>query len=263
MLEPILTVQGREMLLEAAAYPNRTYHISHVAVGGNDRYTPTPDQTRLRHEIQRVAARVEIVRDDHQVRAHVTAIVAQPAEDAPGDSSEPYKITEIGFFLSDGEQPPILFAICATSDKDLLIKGPNTDLLLAFELVLPDAPIGTVEIKRDAYFQFPAATKDKPGLVRFATPEEVSRGDATDAAVTPATLKLGVPPASEDEPGVVRLATKAEVAAGAFSAAAVTPATLKLGVPPATKDRPGVVRFATQAEVTAGAVIDAVLRRRQ
>lgn len=200
-LTPLMTRRGREMLLAAGA-DSRTCRISHVAVGSTDvehdggGYTVTADQTHLHHERQRVACKVQVQPiDDTHTRAHVTAIVGR-SHDGP-DPMEPagYEVREIGFFLTedpaDGSEPePVLFAVwaCEPGGAALMTKSPDVDLLLSFELVLPDVAPERVQISETHLFDFPDASEAIGGVIRLASADDVTAASSHEVAVTPATL---------------------------------------------------------------------------
>jgi hypothetical protein len=101
--------------------------------------------------------------------------------------------------VTNGE--PILFAIYARKPDEgpLLSKTPTTDLLLGFDLLLPDLPEDhTIEIAGDAYFKFPLATETQPGVLCLATADEATNGSNGEKAITPATLKRAHSLASAD-----------------------------------------------------------------
>ena len=170
------------------------FRFSQVALGdgsGNG-YQPEPDSTSLRQEMQRIEISSVVVQDS--ARLHITAVAGLPGEN---DSAEPFDIREIGFYLQaiaesgEDEGEPILFAIYATEvdDNPLLTKEPSTELLLAFDLLLPDISEGDFKFDKDSYLHLPTADQARSGMVRLASNEETNKGTAIDCAVTPGGLQ--------------------------------------------------------------------------
>ena len=229
-LVPIITDAGREALISGFANADN-YRFSLVALGDGtgDGYLPQPDMDALKNEVQRVKV-ASVVIQDH-ARLHITAVIGTPEDK---DATE-YNIHEIGFFLQGvgnggadvGE--PILFAVYATNPggNPLLSKDPATELLLAFDLVLPDLVDGELKFDKDSYLHLPDATESSAGLLQIATNQEVLEGEVADKAVSPLTLKdaLETFKAAQDE-AAMKLATKAEVTAGKANDKAVSPLTL-------------------------------------
>lgn len=204
-LVPIITNAGREALM-AGFSKAENYRFSQVALGdgGGGGYVPDTGAGGLKNEIQRVAVSGVVIQD--HARLHITAVVGNPENK---DAKE-YNIHEIGFFLQgigkDGRDAgdPLLFAIYATDpgDKPLLAKDPATELLLAFDLVLPDIVEGELKFDKDSYLHLPEATESASGMVRLASKDETVAGETADKAVTPATLKAalaGFKPASSGD----------------------------------------------------------------
>lgn len=194
-LVPIITDAGREALM-AGFSKAENYRFSQVALGdgGGDGYIPETGAGRLKNEIQRVDV-ASVVIQDH-ARLHITAVAGDPENK---DAKE-YNIHEIGFFLQaigkDGRDTgdAVLFAIYVTEpgDKPLLAKDPATELLLAFDLVLPDVVEGELKFDKDSYLHLPEATESASGMVRLASKDETVAGDAADRAVTPEALKAAL-----------------------------------------------------------------------
>ncbi|HEX7027810.1 MAG TPA: phage tail protein [Gammaproteobacteria bacterium] len=194
-LIPIITNAGREALM-AGFSKAENYRFSQVALGdgGGGGYAPDTGAEGLKNEIQRVDVAGVVIQD--HARLHITAVVGNPENK---DAKE-YNIHEIGFFLQgigkDGRDTgeAILFAIYATEpgDKPLLAKDPATELLLAFDLVLPDIVEGELKFDKDSYLQLPQATETAPGMVKLANKDETVAGESADKAVTPATLKAAL-----------------------------------------------------------------------
>lgn len=208
-LVPIITDAGREALM-AGFSKAENYRFSQVALGdgGGGGYVPDTGAEGLKNEIQRVNVSGVVIQD--HARLHITAVVGNPENK---DAKE-YNIHEIGFFLQgigkDGRDAgdPLLFAIYATDPggKPLLAKDPATELLLAFDLVLPDIVEGELKFDKDSYLHLPEATESASGMVRLASKDETVAGETADKAVTPATLKAalaGFKPASSGDGGKV------------------------------------------------------------
>lgn len=194
-LVPIITNAGREALM-AGFSKAENYRFSQVALGdgGGDGYVPDTRAEGLKNEIQRVNVSGVVIQD--HARLHITAVVGNPENK---DAKE-YNIHEIGFFLQgigkDGRDAgdPVLFAVYATDpgDKPLLAKDPATELLLAFDLVLPDIVEGELKFDKDSYLHLPEATESASGMVQLASKDETVAGETADKAVTPATLKAAL-----------------------------------------------------------------------
>lgn len=208
-LVPIITNAGREALMAGFSKADN-YRFSQVALGdgGGGGYMPDAGAEGLKNEIQRVDVSGVVIQD--HARLHITAVVGNPENK---DAKE-YNIHEIGFFLQgvgkDGRDAgdPLLFAIYATDPggKPLLAKDPATELLLAFDLVLPDIVEGELKFDKDSYLHLPEATESASGMVKLASKDETVAGEAADKAVTPATLKAalaGFKPASSGDGGKV------------------------------------------------------------
>lgn len=191
-LVPIITDAGREALMSGFSTAEN-FRFSHVALGNGDGdgYAPLPDQIRLKNEIQRVDV-ASVVIQDH-ARLHITAVVGTPQD----QDTEEYSIHEIGFFLQGIEKngseqgEPLLFAIYATEsgENPLLSKDPATELMLAFDLVLPDIVEGELKFDKDSYLHLPESTETGAGLLQIATKKEALAGTDAKKAVTPLTLK--------------------------------------------------------------------------
>ncbi|WP_052691841.1 phage tail-collar fiber domain-containing protein [Teredinibacter purpureus] len=232
-LVPIITDEGREALISGFANADN-YRFSQVALGdaNGDGYKPEPDMKVLVHEVQRVAVSSVVIQD--HARLHITAVIGNPEDK---DASE-YNIHEIGFFLQgvgkDGQDigDAVLFAVYATEpgENPLLSKDPATELLLAFDLVLPDIVEGELKFDKDSYLHLPEATQQSAGLLQIATKAEVTAGKADDKAVSPATMKSALAAFGDNlgksELTATQVANKNEVKAGIVANKAVTPSTL-------------------------------------
>lgn len=209
-LTPILTDEGRRRLLEGIGQ-STNYRITHIQVGSgesNNGYLPEATMIALMASVQSADATGEVTTDG--TRVHVAAVVGPPTDEeeqaTPGITEGEYEIYEIGFFITDvtdgaADGESVLFAIYAREPNSgpLLSKTPTTDLLLGFDLLLPDLPADhTIEIAEDAYFKFPLSTETQPGVLRLATFEEVTDRSNGEKAVTPLTLKRAHSLASAD-----------------------------------------------------------------
>ncbi|QQO52627.1 MAG: hypothetical protein N838_03820 [Thiohalocapsa sp. PB-PSB1] len=210
VLTPIFTDEGRRRLLEGIGSA-KNFRITHVQVGSgddNNGYVPTAEMTVLKARVQSANATGEVTQDGKRV--HVAAVVGPPTAeeelDTPGVTQDVYEIYEIGFLVTDvtggvANGEPVLFAIYAREPDEgpLLSKTPTTDLLLAFDLLLPDLPEDhTIDIAADTYFDFPLATETQPGVLCLATSQEVTDGSNGEKAITPATLRRAHSLASAD-----------------------------------------------------------------
>lgn len=228
-LVPIITNAGREALM-AGFSKAENYRFSQVALGdgGGGGYVPDTGAERLKNEIQRVNVAGVVIQD--HARLHITAVAGNPENK---DAKE-YNIHEIGFFLQgvgkDGRDTgeAVLFAIYATEpgDKPLLAKDPATELLLAFDLVLPDIVEGELKFDKDSYLHLPEATESASGMVRLASKDETVTGQSADKAVTPATLKAalaGFKPEGGGSGNTENLAIGKTLSIGAGDAAGTQP----------------------------------------
>jgi hypothetical protein len=197
-LVPVITNDGREALISGFSTPNN-YRFSQVALGDANKkgYDPDPAANSLINEMQRVDISSVIVQD--KARLHITAVVGMPGDSEPSNSVDEYEIREIGFYLQKltdegkNEGDPLLFAIySSTAEKPLLSKERDTELLLAFDLVLPDAVEGDMSFDDKSYLHLPMASEDAAGLLRIATESEVLAGENTGTAITPAALKTAL-----------------------------------------------------------------------
>ncbi len=228
-LTPVITNQGREALMNGFSTTSN-YRFSHVALGNahGAGYDIDPSITSLENELQRVAIESVVVQDSN--RLHITAVAGLPQD---GEEENAYDIHEIGFFLqpitSGGMESgePLLFAVYATKPGDdqkaLMTKEPGTELLLAFDLLLPDMSEEDYKFDGNSYLHIRSANKEMAGLVRLAEESDVVSGEADNLAVTPLGVKSAITNAFAD-----RYADPQATMKGKSSEQVVTPRGLKL-----------------------------------
>ncbi len=228
-LTPVITNQGREALMNGFSTTSN-YRFSHVALGDahGAGYDVDPAITTLENELQRVTIESVVVQDSN--RLHITAVAGLPQE---GEEENAYDIHEIGFFLqpitSEGMETgePLLFAVYATNPGDdqkaLMTKEPGTELLLAFDLLLPDMSEEDYKFDGNSYLHIRSANKEMAGLVRLAKESDAVSGEADDVAVTPLGVKSAITNALTDRYADTRVTLE-----GKSSTQAVTPQGLKL-----------------------------------
>ena len=158
---PTLTQAGIQAVFNASKTGLQA-EITHIALGDSG-YMPTDSATALQSEKQRVAVSGGEAIGHDQI--HLTATASGEAK---------YWIKEVGFYLADGT----LLAVYSDPIKAIAHKSASLDILLSFDLKLSVLPANSVTVDGTGGVSFPPATKEKQGIMRFAT----------DAAVSPLQL---------------------------------------------------------------------------
>ena len=126
-LTPVLTKLGRELLARGVA-TKKNYRISHVALGTGKTKS---DDTELRDQVGCVEVGGTEISDYH---IHVSARIKSDGQ---------HDVKEVGFYLSEvasaHKEKPVLFAWYShEGDAPLLRTSPASDLLLSFDLLIPE-----------------------------------------------------------------------------------------------------------------------------
>lgn len=126
-LIPVITEAGLAAVFNQSA-TGLAAEITHIAVGDRA-YTPTQEQTSLRHEVARFP--IADGKMATPTQAHMTAL---------DDTQREYWVREVGFFLSDGT----LFAVLSNPTQPYAYKTAGNDFLHAYDLLLTAVPAGSV-----------------------------------------------------------------------------------------------------------------------
>ena len=139
-LKPFITQQGLSAAL-SSHNDGVAARISTVELGDQGYTVPVnangyATQTRLQSKQQRVA-----IADGRRAAAHqinLSFIVE-------GTSS--YEVKELGFYLDDGSENGILFAVWSDPDRTLAWKSKSVPLIISLELVLSALPADSVTVE--------------------------------------------------------------------------------------------------------------------
>ncbi|CAH7324218.1 hypothetical protein VCHA40P240_50255 [Vibrio chagasii] len=147
-----------------------SYKIAEISIGTQG-YTPSPNQTALRNEIQRKAiTRGEIVG------------VGQLHFETVWDGPEAFKGKELGYWLDDGT----LFAVDSRNGEVITYKQRDTVVTEAFELNLAASTIDNITVE---LLGTPSATEERAGIAKIANSEQVNEGEDDTAFITPKKLR--------------------------------------------------------------------------
>ena len=139
-LKPIITEHGLSAVLNAHN-DGLSMRISAVELG-NQGYTVTVNadgyatQTQLHSKQERVG-----IADGRRVAAHQVNL----SFIVEGTSS--YEVKELGFYLDDGSENGILFAVWSNPDKALAWKSDSVPLIIGLELILSALPADSVTVQ--------------------------------------------------------------------------------------------------------------------
>ncbi|MEZ8115175.1 phage tail protein [Vibrio splendidus] len=147
-----------------------SYHISEMSIGTQG-YTPTADQTALRHEVQRKAI----------TRSELIGLSLLHFETV-WDGDEAFIGKELGYWLDDGT----LFAVDSREGDVITYKQKDTVVTEVCELNLAASSIENITVE---FVGTPQATEERAGIAEIATQSEVDEGDSDKRFVTPKKLK--------------------------------------------------------------------------
>lgn len=238
-----ITDAGRAEVINASNTGTQAVTITAIGLG-TGQYTPSADQTALRHPFKQLdTVAGQVVSPDI---IHVT--LRDQSDDA-------YTVSEFGLFTDKGT----LFAVYSLPDQSLMEKSAASTLLLSVDIELGTLDTANITFG-DTSFANPPASETVPGVAELATQEETNNGTDDQRIVTPKKLKAAVsrfvPPASEATAGKARIATQEETDSGNNDQLIVTPKKLKSSlatqVPTASTTTAGKVELATVAEAKSG-----------
>ncbi|MEZ8409543.1 phage tail protein [Vibrio splendidus] len=151
------------------------YKIAEISIG-NQGYTPTPDQTALRNEIQRKAL----------TRGEVVG-VGQLHFETVWDGEEAFEGKELGYWLDDGT----LFAVDSRNGEVITYKQRDTVVTEACELNLAASTIDNITVE---LMGTPSATEERAGIAKIAKNEQVNEGEDDTTFITPKKLRSAPKP---------------------------------------------------------------------